>query len=64
MSGGGIQMELGFGFGEWREGATGGRVLGFWGFFGTVWGLSFHVQIMHWEGSFGVIWGKTKLNVQ
>ena len=58
MSGGGIQMELGFGFGEWREGARGGRVLGFWGFgafffFGTVWGLSFHVQIMHWEGSFG-----------
>ena len=24
-------MELGFGFGEWREGARGGRVLGFWG---------------------------------
>jgi hypothetical protein len=46
-------MELGFGFGEWWEASRGGRVLGFWGFFGTVWGLSFHVQIMHWEGSFG-----------
>jgi hypothetical protein len=46
-------MELGFGFGEWREEAIGGRVLGVWGFFGTVWGLSFYVQIMHWEGRFG-----------
>ena len=63
MSGGAIQMELGFGFGEWREGAGGGRVLGFWGLLFLWNGLGPIISCAN-NALGGKFWEKTKLNVQ